>query len=219
MALTHSPSVVLNGLIMHLDAANSKSYPGSGTAWYDLSGVGNHATLYNSPTFATTNGGLLNFDAVNDYAKVNNTGILPTTAYTKMAWFRPETGTSNNIISGGNNDHAFWMGSTSTTLQAGHNGSWAIVSYSPGNMLNRWWHGAVTFNTTTGWVLYLNGVQVATNSAVTPFGGPADVRISAYGDSSNLFDGDIPVAQVYNRVLTAAEVAQNFNAYRGRFGI
>jgi len=188
------------------------------TTWLDISGSGNHATLFSSPTYTTTGGGLLNFNGSSSYAKCTNTAILSTTSYTKVAWFRPESATYN-IISGSNTDHAFWLAGTSNTLHSGHNGSWSIVSYSPGSMLNQWWCGAVTFSTTTGWVLYLNGAQVAANVAnKTPFGSPGAIEVGSYG-AGNFFDGDIPVAQIYNRVLTPAEIKQNFNAYRGRYGI
>ena len=86
-------------------------------------------------------------------------------------------------------------------------------------MLNQWWCGAVTFNTSTGWVLYLNGEQVDTDADTTAPSGDGTIRIGAHGAASNLFDGDIPVVQIYNRALTASEVKQNFNALRGRFGI
>ena len=86
-------------------------------------------------------------------------------------------------------------------------------------MLNQWWCGAVTFNTTTGWVLYLNGEQVDTDANTTTFSSGNTVRIGAYGDASNLFDGDIPVAIIYDRVLSASEVLQNYNATKSRFGL
>ena len=219
MATVGGPKIVTDDLILNLDAANDKSYSGSGNTWYDLSGNGNNATLFNSPTYTSSNINTFNFDETNDYAKVNNTSLLPTTAYTKIAAFRPETSTAN-IVSGGNDGlHAFWMNGTSDTLRAGHNGSWATVSYSPGNMLNQWWIGAVTFNTTSGWVLYLNGQQVDTSTSTTTFTGGNIVRIGAYGDSANLFDGDIANVYIYNRVLSASEIHQNYNAIKERFNL
>jgi hypothetical protein len=213
------PNTVTDGLVLALDAANSRSYPGTGTTWSDLSGNSNNVTLYNSPTYTSNNLGSFNFDGTNDYAAVNNTSILSTTAYTKLAWFRPETSTANIVSGGGDGQHAFWMGGTSTTLQAGHNGSWSTVQYTPGNMLNQWWFGAVTFNTATGWVLYLNGQQVNTSASTTTFTGGNTVRIGAFNDAANLFDGDIPVVQIYNRVLSAQEILQNYNATKSRFNL
>ena len=219
MALAHSPKIITDGLVLALDAGNTKSYPGSGTTWTDLSGNGNNGTLINSPTYNNTNGGNFNFDKTNDY--VNCGQILNNSAYTKIAWFRPET-SSQNIVSGSEGNTAFWMAGTDHTLYSGHNNSWSIVSHrpnNPGNMLNQWWCGAVTFNTSTGWVMYLNGAQVSTSASTTAPTGNGTIRIGAHGVAANLFDGDIPVVQIYNRVLTAEEIQQNFNALRGRFGI
>ena len=222
MGFYRGPHIVTDGLVLHLDAANTKSYPGSGTTWSDVSGNDNNGTLTNSPTFSSSNSGTFNFDESNDYVKIDNTSILPTAAYTKIAAFRPESSTSN-IISGGSTgdsgQHAFWMGGTSTTLQSGHNGNWSTVAYSPGDMLNQWWIGAVTFNTVTGWVLYLNGQQVDTDASTATFIGGNTVRIGAYNDAANLFDGDISTVMIYNRALTPQEVLQNYNATKSRFGL
>ena len=76
MGLAHSPKIVTNGLVLCLDAGNTKSYPGSGTAWTDLSGRGNNGTLTNGPTYSSTNGGSVVFDAVDDYVTVPHNRIL-----------------------------------------------------------------------------------------------------------------------------------------------
>ena len=86
-------------------------------------------------------------------------------------------------------------------------------------MLNQWWIGAVTFNTTSGWVLYSNGEQVDTSANTSTFTNGNTVRIGAYNDASNRFDGDIANALIYNRVLSAEEVQQNYNAIKSRFGL
>ena len=214
------PDIVTKGLILALDAADKRSYPGSGNTWTDLSLQGNNATLAGNQSFSTGFFGSLRFNTSGAWGKVDNTSILPTAAYTKIAVFRPITN-SANIISGGSSDgqHAFWMAGTSDELRAGHNGSWALVSYSPGSMLNQWWIGAVTFSTTSGWVLYLNGEQVDTSATTTAFTGGNTVRIGAYNDNSNRFNGDINIAMIYNRVLSAEEVLQNYNAVKNRFGL
>lgn len=217
MSLGHGSSIVRNGLVLYLDAANRKSYPGSGTTWSDISNNGNNGTLVNGVAYSSNNNGTFNFDKTNDYVSCGN--ILNNVTYTKIAWFRPETASANIISGGTESQHAFWMQNTSNTLYAGHNGNWSTVSYSPGNMLNTWWFGAVTFNTTTGWILYLNGSQVASNSNTTTFTGNGKIRIGAYEDVSNLFDGDISNVQIYNRVLTGNEIRKNFEAHRGRYSI
>jgi hypothetical protein len=207
--------------VLCLDAGNSRSYPGSGTTWSDLSGNGNNGTLTNGPTYNSANYGSIVFAGDDDCVVVNNNAsILSSTSYTKIACFYPTSFTTgNNIISGGNSgQHAFWLAG-GNKLNAGHNGSWSTVVSSTTLSLNTWYYGAVTFNTTTGWILYLNGVQEATNTSTTTFTGNGEILVGAYSTGANVFTGRIATTQVYNRALTAAEVQQNFNALRGRFGI
>jgi len=221
MALAHSPKIITDGLVLCLDAGNTKSYPGSGTTWTDLSGNGNNGTLTNGPTYSSSNGGSIVFDGVNDCIVVNNNAnILSKTAYTKIAWFYPTSFvTNNNIVSGGNSgQHAFWLGA-STNLRAGHNGSWSTVVSNTTLSLNNWYCGAVTYSDTSGWVLYLNGIPEVTNASITTFTGNQEIVIGAYTTGSNVFTGRIPQVSIYNRALTASEIQQNFNALRGRYGI
>ena len=66
MGLAHSPRIVTDGLVLCVDAANTKSYPGSGTTWTDISGKGHNGTLTNGPTFSSDNMGGIVFDGSND---------------------------------------------------------------------------------------------------------------------------------------------------------
>jgi len=201
------PNIITDGLTLLLDAKSVKSYPTTGSIWRDLSGNNASSSLFNGPIFNSQ--GYLDFDGTDDWGRVGGVG-LSTTAYTKIAWFKPDTAT-NNIISGGSDgQHAFWMAGTSNSLRAGHNGAWDTVSYSPGNMTGSWWCGAVTFNTSTGWILYLNGSVVDTDPSTSTFTGGNAIRIAAYNNASNLFNGKISQAQVYNRVLSASEILQNY---------
>jgi hypothetical protein len=201
------PPIVTNGLSLLLDASYDPSYPTTGSTWYDLSGNDYNGTIYNGPAYNSN--GYLDFDGTDDWVLIGGLA-LSTSAYTKVAWFYPD-GASANIISGGSDgQHAFWMAGSSTTLYAGHNGAWQTVGYSPGNMVGRWWFGAVSFNTSTGWNLYLNDQLVDTDSNTTTFTGGTTVRISAYDNASNLFNGKIATAQVYNRVLSGSEILQNY---------
>ena len=66
MALAHSPRIVRDSLVFYLDAANTKSYTGSGTTWIDMSGKNHDGTLTNGPTFSSDNSGSIVFDGSND---------------------------------------------------------------------------------------------------------------------------------------------------------
>jgi hypothetical protein len=201
------PRIDADGLALYLDANQPTSYPQINNTWYDLSGQNNVTNLLNGP--AWNSNGWFQFDGTDDWGQIPGLA-LSTTAYTKVAWFNPDGATNNIISGGGDGQHAFWMAGTATNLRAGHNGAWSTVDYSPGTMTGRWWFGAVTFNTSTGWVLYLNGSVVDTDASTTTFTGGTAVRIAAYDNASNLFNGKISTAQVYNRVLTTAEIKQNY---------
>jgi len=67
MGITYNTSIVRNGLVLHLDAANRKSYPGTGTTWTDLSGLNNNGTLTNGVSYQSVNQGAFNFDGIDDF--------------------------------------------------------------------------------------------------------------------------------------------------------
>jgi hypothetical protein len=213
-------SIVTNGLVLNLDAGFLPSYPTTGDAWYDLSLNPTEGGLVNTPTFDSGNGGSIVFDGSNDYVFVNlSSDILSNTTYTKTAWFYVTSflNNNNNIISGGNAaQHAFWLAGTDK-LRAGHNGLWSTVVSTTTLALNTWYFGAVSFSTTDGWKLYVNGIQESTSANTTTFSGNGGVLIGAYNLGQNVFNGRISLAQIYNRVLSASEILQNYNATKDRY--
>jgi hypothetical protein len=219
MAFNYSPKIVTDNLVLYLDAANTKSYVSGSTTWNDISRNGYNGVLTNGPTFDSGNGGSIVFDGVNDCIVVSsNANILSKTSYTKISWFYI-TSYLYNIISGGNSGaHAFWLGGTAN-LRAGHNGAWSTVVSTTNLSLNTWYFGAVTFNTTNGWKLYVNGVQESTSVSTTTYTGNDEILVGAYSTGSNVFAGRIAVVQVYNKVLTDQEILQNFNSTKTRFGL
>src|SRR6056300_1518693 len=95
MSLSHLPRIVTKGLVVCLDAGDRKSYSGSGTTWKDRA-TQNNGTLYNGPTFNSTNGGLLSFDGVDDYlqADVNTTALDGDPSLSVDMFVRRRTGTN-----------------------------------------------------------------------------------------------------------------------------
>lgn len=218
MGIDVGPIETTDGLVLHLDAANTRSYPGSGNTVYDLSGSGNTSALTNGPTYNSSNLGSFVLDGSNDYILVNSqANILSKTAYTKIAFiYISNFSTVNNIISGGfSGQHAFWMFGTDK-LNAGHNGAWNTVVGATSLSLNTWYFAAVTYSNSTGWKLYLNGREDGTSASTTTFTGNQEIVIGAYSSSNN-FTGRIASVQVYNRALTATEIFQNYHATKGRY--
>ena len=232
MAIAYNPSIVTNGLIFCLDAGNTKSYPGSGSTWTDRSLSRNNATLVNTPTFNSSNGGHLSFSsASSQYATATNPGNLSTWTAEAMVRFTSSYSTKVAMVVGGQFDGVSNLNFTIGTNNAPINfniavgffdGSWNSttgVNYP----LNTWVHITGTFSGTT-LKQFTNGNVVETVSGLlaSPLSG-GQIRINRRWDdvvsSGNLFDSNIAVVRVYNRALSEAEVSQNFNAIRGRFGL
>ena len=99
MATNYNPRIVTDGLVLALDAGNTKSYPGSGSTWTDLSGNGNNGTLAGGVGYSSSNGGSLTFDGSNDYVYRTSTNFdFGTGDFTVSGWFYMESSGSNNCV-------------------------------------------------------------------------------------------------------------------------
>ena len=214
MALSHSPSIITDSLILCLDAANTKSYPGSGTAWTDLSGNGNNITLGSSVSFVSSFSGVLNFPQdANGYGR-NTSMNLSSSNYTVMSFVRKNAnGNSGRTITAYNNN--WLLGHHDTTFGDYYAEGWVNDVASPES--DTTWRMFTGTGNIVGdsYSLYINDVHQVTNSNGSA--GPNGWNLNnQYGQSSNC---QIATLICYNRVLTAAEVTQNYNALRGRFGL
>lgn len=218
MALSHSPLIVTNGLTMCLDAANIKSYSGSGTSWNDLSSGKNNGTLTNSPTFSNNT---FTFNGSNQYVTGSGTPV-GINAYTKCIWFKLNSlSVDNNLLSSDTGGHFMYIPVSGTPkLYCGHS-DWGNYQAFPSTTTfttGVWYQACLTFDTTNGMILYINGTQDATYSALkTSVSGTGVCNIGCFSLGGNLLGGIVSQALVYNRVLTAQEVLQNYNAIKGRF--
>ena len=219
MGYSYGPSIVKDGMVLCLDAANRKSYAGSGTSWVDLSGSGNNGTLVNGPTFSSTNGGNIIFDGSNDHATVTGTP-LNVNSYTKQVWFMLDRyDLNNNIISSGTGHFMFFGGTNK--LKNGHS-NWSNYDVYPSNAsfsLSTWYNVCLTFNTTDGFVLYVNGQRDSVYTAQKTAAPSGTVQIACFNAGQNLLGGKIAFVALYNRTLTESESIQNYHATKGRFGL
>jgi hypothetical protein len=225
MALNHSPSIVTNGLILCLDAANSKSYIGSGTAWNDLSGNLNNGTLVNTPTYNNTGANSsFSFNGTNQYNSIASLNLQQN--FTLEIWVKQNALNGFVIFGQGtlpratsNGLHVWYISATTIRFGMYSNDTDFTVATSTG----QWYHIVITYNHTTFLKqLYINGVAQTgtTQQTQIAYAGSGQFNIGRiYSDGGNYGNGSFSNAKAYNRILTNEEVLQNFNALKGRYGL
>jgi hypothetical protein len=233
-------NLVTSGLVLDLDAAKVASYPGTGTTWFDISGNGNNGTLTNGPTFTGIGKqAAIVFDGTNDY--IQTPIQIISRPWTFSTWFN----FTSLTVNGGFN--TFFGQDTSISIPRGtfyfqkagittegveaNKVNFSIVktdgSIVPTNGLNvlqtNTWYNYTAVLTTTNISLYENGILQNTTTNSDSFITPnTNIVLNAGYYANNISDywpGKSSIFQMYNRALSAAEVLQNFNALRGRYGI
>ena len=223
MAVGYNPKIVTDGLVLALDAGNTKSYPGSGTTWKDLSGNSNNGTLTNGPTYSSADGGYLNFDGTNDYVDVS--GSIPVSAATFLAWVRLDGDQSHFTGVIFSRSPASGMNFYSTSEQIAYHWNNASNTYNWQSGLivptQEWCMISVNVNSSsaTAYLCRSSGITSATNTVSHSSITLDAINVGRDSSSGRDLDGRMSVAMIYNKALTAAEVAQNYNALKGRFGI
>ncbi len=224
MATNGGPDIIEDGLVFAVDAANQKSYPGSGTTWTDLSGNGNQIDLINGPIFDSGNGGSIDFDGANDFAReITYTGPSMTLngPLTLSGWFNYDSyGSTRSTLGLINGSNAIQMG-----FRGGSGANWkyggtVLVNYSVPTA-GTWFNSTLTLNGSTA-ISYVNGQLDTTNTSASPQTATlASIVLSSYttGGSAERFNGKIANIVLYNRELSAPEITQNYNALKSRFGL
>ena len=226
MSFNYSPKIINDSsLVFYLDAANNKSYPRSGTTWNDISKGGNTATLTNGPAFSSSTNGNIVFDGVDDFC--STTLVKTLTNMTIQVWFY-KNGASVSVYSGlvasrggagGNITGLLINGGGSECL--GYNWNDAVNTYSWNSGLvlqdNTWNFLSLTVTPTlaTG---FLNGASTtnAVNHASTTI---ANLAIGKDYSTERLVRGSIGLVFIYDKALSTAEVTQNYNTTKIRYGL
>lgn len=214
----HGRSIVTSGLIFHVDASLSQSYPGSGTTWTDLSSSASNATLINGATFNSAYGGSLVFSGSANYAtSASNTGITGTAARTLCAWVYPTASPTNTTvirIGSGANSQLYELQYDATNITGHFWGTgWALSSAHGKSILNTWTHLVMAYNGTTV-SHYVDGVfKGSGNFALGTTNSVVTLSLAAYGPHFD-FAGRMATSSLYNRGLTSEEILQNYNAGR-----
>ena len=232
MAQEYGPKIVTDGLVLCLDAADKNSYPGSGATWTDLSSSGNDATLVNSPTFNSDNCGSIVFDGVDQYATFSRITMAKESA-TIMSWCYVDdftTGKSNagrifvkdssdtyrKMIVFFDGEYGFETNTNSDPFEL--SGATTGPVADSGITTGTFFHFALVFDSSTSYG-YVNG-------DLTDSTGIADsMNLNRIGQESSsasypaYMKGKVFNIMIYDTVLSAKEISQNFNAQRSRFSI
>jgi hypothetical protein len=219
-------TIVQQGLVLNLDAGNPYSYAGAGAAWYDVSGSGYVSSLTNTQTYNSDNGGSINFNGSTESVSAGPNSNLFLADMTAEVWIKitAMSGDWVRIIGTGSDPRTFglwyyvdgrilWQRTGSSAVNP------EIFPATPVLTVGSWAHVAAT---TIGMshVLYLNGVSIGTNpSAGGPWGNSNTAITIGYAGYHAYSNSNIASARLYTRGLSAAEILQNYNATKGRFGL
>jgi hypothetical protein len=213
--------IVQDGLVLNLDAGVDESYSG-GTVWRDLKGS-NNGTLTNGPTFDRDKGGSIVFDGSNHYVSFSNLPVNFTSDFSFSASISSSSA-STVVAMGhyGSGGSRWWVGFTSDNLKflinIGNTTYTFQTSYTVNN--NRLINAAASVSLNSNVVsFYIDGVLFGSQNTSGSYSNTANsFNIGKYATGFN-WPGKIYNTLFFNRALTAAEVLQNFNATRHRFGV
>jgi hypothetical protein len=227
-------SVVRRNMLIYYDPFLQQSYPGSGTAVTDLSGSGNNGTLQATPTYNSA-AGFFTYNGASSQYISTTTALTNPGPYTISAWFRTSTASGRCIVNfesaqtgtgSTSYDRSLYMGTNGNIYFGNYDGTIDVAVSSTTLNNNVWHYVAGTYGGEgTTMRLYVNGASNATQTSTTYQNYTGYWRIAGYALSgwtngaNGYYTGDIGPVMIYSASLTAEEIAQNFNAMRGRFGV
>jgi hypothetical protein len=223
MGVAYNSSIVTNGLVLCLDAANSKSYPGSGTTWTDLSGRGVIGTLTNmdGTNFNSANGGSLTFDGSNEFVNCGTINLQQnfsleiwayhTSSFVSAAYFgQGPSGITNQGL------HVYYSDFQQRMIFAMWSNDLTTSSFPLA--INAWSCFVFTYNHSTYLKqFYSNGVLQNSGTGLV-YSGSGQFNVGRIFSAGSIYmNGRISIAKVYNRVLSATEIQQNYLATKSRY--
>ena len=218
MGIDYNNVIVSDGLSVYLDAANTRSYSGSGTSSNSLVG-GIGATLVNGVGFTSSNNGAFTFDGSNDYINFGNSSAVQQSSGTLSAWAKASSpgGGYRGIIA---KQGAYGLFYTDSVLVAYDWAADAPRSTGVNIADNTWKNVVLTYQSgvSNGTRIYINGVLVLTTT-ITVLNQINNLFGGAEANASQFSACQASSFKMHNRVLTATEVLQNYNATKKRFGL
>jgi hypothetical protein len=226
MALSHSPQIVRDNLVLYLDAANIKSYPGSGITFFDLSINKNNATLLNGVAYSANNLGSLIFDGVDDFININQPAIqFSPNKWTVCFWIKPNNQTSRFLTPNSNGiDQYLTYNSTLQRIDVSVAQSADVNERTRAGTSNTipigvWSYFCISIDN-LNIKIYANSILTNEYTETISIGNWSGAwRLGQRGNNTSWYSGEFSNFLVYNRQLSTQEIKQNFEALRRRYGI
>lgn len=226
MSVFSGPLIVDSDLSLYLDAANLRSYSGSGTTWTDMSGNGRHATIVPRITGYTFNNTYFTFPAsATPYQYGYVTSPIPTgpLSWTVECVIRvPEISGERHIFrTSGNFGCDFSLTNRLRFYMTEYN---VETAFTPTNSFfpNEWIYLTMTYDRSEKiQSVYKNGIFVSSKNHTVQYNisSSTNLWLSRSDGYIDGLGGDVAVIKFYSRALTLSEIKRNFEAIRGRFGI
>lgn len=227
--LGHGASIVRDGLVLYLDAANQKSYRGTGTVWKDLSGQGNDGNLVGTYAVDVKGGFTFSTDSTwvtGGYADVpHSSSITNITTFTLsfcIFSFGTQSANGASVFHKANENNTGFICEpidNNIRINYGNGSSWFWSAFTTPLTHNTFFIYDMVYNGSQ-LKIHRNGTEISSHNATIAWDNTNVVRIGRRrGHLSHYLYGTIFFERFYNRDLTAQEIQQNFNATRGRYGI
>jgi len=213
--------VITNGLVLSLDAGNAVSYPGSGTVWADLSGSGNDGFLKNNATYTPSNGGAIVLDGVNSFVRIlDSPSTSPGSGSISInIWYKMNSVGSNSSSILYNKENLYEASGGGGRFTYAWRPYWSWVDSHAVNVGE--WNDVVVVYDKVNQSVYKNGVLMSSRPQSGSMGSnSSELDIGARsGGASSFLPGTVSIFKIYNRVLSQAEITQDFNNFRGRYSL
>lgn len=225
MAIFNNPRIITDGLVFALDAANKKSYSGSGTIWTDIINL-NSGTLTNGPTYSSSNKGYIIFDGTNDFVSFSNNDNL-----------NPGTGSFSVVCVVNTNpvSSEYWVSKRSSSTNGyyfGFNPALGVRATFANDLGSRVDTGYISYTANT-WAMFTSVLDLSNNtqkiirndnqqtSSVAAAGGNYSnaSNLSIGGISSFYTVGNISLVLIYKKALSSSEISKIFNSVKGRYNL
>jgi hypothetical protein len=233
---------VSNNLILHVDASNLNSYPGTGNTWFDISGNNVNGTLVNGAVFVNQKEGIIDFDGSNDHISFTNFNFDFTNGFSYFAFVKVDSTKSfarfmDFGLGQDNTNIIVYQNSTTqklglhTQIGAQSSNQWGQINSQQAVLAPSTSYFSIAATIAAGTpgtqssaaALYKDGLVIPHDVQTRrPFVPSTTNRTSNFFGRSNwstdaYFDGAIVLTMIYNRTLSAVEIKQNHDAFAGRF--